>query len=441
MVSVDPLFTAIIIQLDRTFCRLTIATANVLYGELMLAMPYTRVTILGVCALMLASKFHESQLQDGPRKPRYCLTAMEVAPLIGLSVKNMTKWEACCFDQLGFNVLRFDYVGECLDGKMMRPRRDAAVESDTRRRVEDDIEDVSSDDEHAVVVVTRTMEDVARDKMPDYDVRLATFMAQLVMDSADTVSMRKEKQGSDEWMKIRSYRITGSVAGDWMGYNRFSSQHQAIRKLLHKMRAPPNEHMKRGTRLEPVARQMFVEELRSELRSEHPEWTVECVEDGLCVVDDPDMYCFGYSPDGRVIITDRATGKVTQQLLEIKAPAKGFYPQIPPSYMAQMQMGMELLRQIFDPDGFTLCYFVQIHDGAIKTEVVKYNKHYTEHMMTELARLWIKEFIPRVLLKKAGYIRGTDIFPYVDCDEKTPVMKSSLPMYNKKRRVSNECFT
>ena len=283
--------------------------------------------------------------------------------------------------------------------------------------------------------MTRTMEEVARELLGDtkYNESYDTFMARIAADSADTLAIREMEQRSERWLQIRSHRITGSVCGDWMGYNRFSSQRNAIKRLLHRVRVPPNEHMKRGTALEPVARDMFLEQMRAN----HPEWTIECVEDGLCVVDDPLLYCFGYSPDGRVIITDE-NGVTRQQLLEIKAPYKGFYDGIPGGYMAQMQMGMELLSKIFDAEGFTHCYFVQIHDGAIKTETVPYNEAYAKHMMTELRRLWLEEYVPRVILKQHGHIRGTEIDVCVDCDEDQPRLKSSLKMYQqpmKRRRV------
>ena len=293
----------------------------------------------------------------------------------------------------------------------------------------------SSSDEEGQIVVTRSMEHVARELLGDTDYNAAhdTFMARIAADSADTLAIREMEQRSERWLQIRSHRITGSVCGDWMGYNRFSSQRNAIKRLLHRTKVAPNEHMRRGTALEPVARDMFLQYMRAQ----HPDWKVECVEDGLCVVDDPDMYCFGYSPDGRVIITDEH-GVTRQQLLEIKAPFKGFYDGIPPGYMAQMQMGMELLSKIFDADGFTHCYFVQIHEGVLKTEVVSYDKAYATHMMTELRRLWLEEYVPRVILKQHGHIRDNEIDVCVDCDQQAPRLKSSLKMYQqpmKRRRI------
>ena len=122
---------------------------------------------------------------------------------------------------------------------------------------------------------------MARELLGDTDYKAAhdTFMARIAADSADTLAIREMEQRSERWLQIRSHRITGSVCGDRMGYNRFSSQRNAIKRLLHRTKVAPNEHMRRGTALEPVARDMFLQYMRAQ----HPDWKVECVEDGLCV--------------------------------------------------------------------------------------------------------------------------------------------------------------
>ena len=293
------------------------------------------------------------------------------------------------------------------------PRSSTAMDSD------------GDSDSEVQAVITRSMDDVARGLVSDYEDRKAAFLKRFHEQSADTLAIRNMEQRGNAWKMARSHRITGSVAGSWMQYNPYCSLRSAIKQRLYSKSLPPNAHMQRGVRLEPIAVQLFTEKLQAE----NPGAEIEVTEAGLCVMDEPEYHCFGYSPD--MII--RVNG--VYYLGEIKAPNGKFYASTPLMYRAQMQMGMWMLRSIFGvPDQFQSCHFVQIlehSDGSheLKCQVEPYDAQFTEHMMRELKRLWEVEYVPRVILKDAGLLKDPYIDVTVDCDPKTPLTVAGLSMY------------
>ena len=88
-----------------------------------------------------------------------------------------------------------------------------------------------------------------------------------------------------------------------------------------------------------------------------------------------------------------------------------FYPQIPESYMAQMQFGMYMFQNSKfkqRASDFTYCHFVQgIEVGdtiELRHEVVPYNETYAEALVTESLRVWRECFVPYSILAKEGLI-------------------------------------
>jgi len=284
-------------------------------------------------------------------------------------------------------------------------------------------------DNEVQAVMTRTMDAVARDLVPDYETRKAAFLKRFHAQSADTLAIRNMEQRGNAWKMARSHRITGSVAGSWMGYNPYCNLRTAIKQRLYSKSAPPNAHMQRGVRLEPIALQLFTDKLRAE----NPGADIEVFEAGLCVMEDPEYHCFGYSPDMIVKVDG------VYYLGEIKAPNGKFYASTPLMYRAQMQMGMWMLRSIFGvPTEFQSCHFVQIleqPDGSheLKCQVEPYDAQFTEHMMGELKRLWEEEYVPRVILKDAALLKDPYIDVTLDCDPQTPLTVDGLSMYKKRR--------
>ena len=67
------------------------------------------------------------------------------------------------------------------------------------------------------------------------------------------------EQGSKEWLEWRHTGIGASDASTVMGDNRFESPEELLYAKKNKIIEPPNEAMKKGTRLEPIARDLYIE--------------------------------------------------------------------------------------------------------------------------------------------------------------------------------------
>jgi putative phage-type endonuclease len=68
------------------------------------------------------------------------------------------------------------------------------------------------------------------------------------------------EQGSEEWLEWRHTGIGASDASTVMGDNRFESPEQLLYAKKNRINEPPNEAMKKGTRLEPIARDLYISE-------------------------------------------------------------------------------------------------------------------------------------------------------------------------------------
>ena len=68
------------------------------------------------------------------------------------------------------------------------------------------------------------------------------------------------EQGSKEWLEWRHTGIGASDASTVMGDNRFESPEELLHAKKNRINEPPNEAMKKGTRLEPIARDLYISE-------------------------------------------------------------------------------------------------------------------------------------------------------------------------------------
>ena len=68
------------------------------------------------------------------------------------------------------------------------------------------------------------------------------------------------EQGTREWLDWRHSGIGASDASTVMGDNRFQSPSELLHQKKNKINTEPNEKMRLGTSLEPVARDLYIEE-------------------------------------------------------------------------------------------------------------------------------------------------------------------------------------
>ncbi len=66
-------------------------------------------------------------------------------------------------------------------------------------------------------------------------------------------------QGSKEWLEFRRSHIGGSDAGIIMGVNPWTTPYQLWEQKVIGKEVPENEAMSRGKRLEPIARDLYIE--------------------------------------------------------------------------------------------------------------------------------------------------------------------------------------
>ena len=142
-----------------------------------------------------------------------------------------------------------------------------------------------------------------------------------------------DEQRSEAWLKLRGQMLTASDAAAAIGANKYQTPDDLIRKKCG-LGEPfvGNEATAHGTRLEPVACEMFEEK-----------YGLKVYELGL--IPHPDYPWLGGSPDG--LTEDNC-------LLEIKCPLRRRIERgvIPLCYEAQVQICMEIM----DVES---CYFCQ----------------------------------------------------------------------------------
>jgi len=165
------------------------------------------------------------------------------------------------------------------------------------------------------------------------------------------------EQGTAEWLALRKTKITATDAAVIMGASPYKTRLELYHeKLSDEPPKPPNERMKRGTDLEPVARDLFI--LKSGMTM-HPvvlvnDWTMASLD--------------GISQCGNFVLEIKCPGKKDHDVaLSGKIPDH-YYPQL----QHQMYVSGVQLAYYFSFDGF---------DGV--TVEVKRDDEYIERMITE----------------------------------------------------------
>jgi putative phage-type endonuclease len=132
-------------------------------------------------------------------------------------------------------------------------------------------------------------------------------------------------QGSAEWLALRKEKITASDCSSIMGCNPYKSVHQLFEEKIGLIEVLENDAMRRGTEMEPLAREAFINETTIFVKpsvyvSEKHDWMMASI-DGYC--------------------------EYTQTLVEIKCGVRAFKEAkkgiIAPYYQAQMNHQMEVM--------------------------------------------------------------------------------------------------
>lgn len=230
---------------------------------------------------------------------------------------------------------------------------------------------------------------LCRKLVPDADAKGVGILRSLVERGRGAEAL---EQGSAGWFEARRDRFTGSKFMAFARGGAFDSQTKALTDLLHAKKLVPNHHMLRGTTLEPVARDLYVQETGRPME-----------ERGMLFLED---YPFlGYSPDG-----------VGTRLLEIKAPMNP-YRDVPKDYMAQIQGGMWFLRKILG-DGAVepCCDFVQVRrpegeEASIVVWTIARDDAYWAQMLRELEETYYRVYLPKAVMRDAGLIAEGEFEP------------------------------
>lgn len=175
-------------------------------------------------------------------------------------------------------------------------------------------------------------DDAPADDAPDTPYRLTPHIARCLQ--APLVPQR-----SDEWFRLRTTRITGSIVDTILGTNPFNSYETLV---LEKAGMPTtfhgNEATRHGTLMEPVAIAAYERATGRRVRE-------------LGLTPHPTVDVLAHSPDGIALSTAAAP-----VLLEVKCPLRRkIENKVPKYYMGQLQLGLE----VFDLDR---AHFVQYRD-------------------------------------------------------------------------------
>jgi len=182
------------------------------------------------------------------------------------------------------------------------------------------------------------------------------------------VKFLKLQQGSEEWLRWRKGLITATDAAMIMGESPYSTAYQCWQRKVGLLPEPEvTAPMRRGTRDEPIARELFHKSF-VDTNLEKP-WEPECIESG--------EYNFlgasldGISEDGEVI-------------LEIKSTNFHDSPnEIPKFHWIQMQ------HQMLCGDGsIDKCYYVRYWDGKINVQMVKRDDEWAKEYLPKAQKFW-----------------------------------------------------
>jgi putative phage-type endonuclease len=201
------------------------------------------------------------------------------------------------------------------------------------------------------------------------------------------------QQGSRDWHEMRKGCITGTRAARILVDNGKEVMREMVRDHFGAVSEVfVTDAMKRGTKMEPVARNDFREETNKDV-----------AEAGMVI--HREYPWLRYSPDGLV----NAFG-VVDEVLEIKVPWDGLYEEIPPQYYQQCYIGMEVcgvkksslfiwneeeveIVDLVTPDGWwkdaeqKLLAFYAEYNNVIKDEA-----RYREHLKPRVALMGSKEW-------------------------------------------------
>lgn len=230
------------------------------------------------------------------------------------------------------------------------------------------------------------------------------FLRKLQVSTEQIQHIMNVEQRTPEWLEYRKNRITGSMYGAAAGHNKYTN----LRKLLHQLLWVPfkgNEATRHGSYYEKTASEVYEKFIRK----------YECVP---CFFEYPGLIiCKKYpwlagSPDGIPCI-----GNI-RILLEIKCPFyKSGYPFIPHYYYDQIQGLMGLLQLPY-------CDFFTWSKQRIQIRRYAFDPVYWKTVLfPRLETFYMKEYLPRLVLKEAGILQPGEIDPPLT----VPMSMPSLP--------------
>lgn len=213
------------------------------------------------------------------------------------------------------------------------------------------------------------------------------------------------EQGSDSWKKFRSDKIFASEMPIILGVSPFCSRYLLWqRKLGFAPEQEENWAMRKGTNLEPVARDLANIELSANFEP--------------CVVIHKDLDWAGASLDG--------LDKKKKAILEIKCPGikdhqLALEGKVSPKYFDQVQW------QLFCSDQ-KICYYASYYDGLLAIVKVKRDDDYIAETLLSAATEFYRCLIDMVEPEKCE----ADYTQIVD--DKFGLAAENWKLYNKLRR-------
>jgi hypothetical protein len=249
---------------------------------------------------------------------------------------------------------------------------------------------------------------------------------QLEVTQEDAARIRDTPQRSEAWKKARNGRITASMAGTFVGFNKHQSADKGLQEMLWKT-FTGNAACSWGTFFERRAlyeygvvrmrefSELYMETLRNGHTLPHgiTEMPFQVRESGLIV--NPSIPWLGVSPDGLVDTIDPETGEKVTGLLEIKAPWSGTI------YADQAQYADSKFPGV--PAGVPPPYYVQIQtvmavaglpwaDLCVwtldKMSISRYEfnqSFWLNTLLPKLRKFYFERLAPAMRLKAAGKLR------------------------------------
>lgn len=166
------------------------------------------------------------------------------------------------------------------------------------------------------------------------------------------------EQRTDEWLKFRKDKLTGSDFADAVGLGYGGSDSKRRQLLFKKCGYDPkpftgNDATIHGTRYEPVAQSVY----ESKTGNRVVELNILPFPDSM-----QDHSFLAYSPDGVAIVKDDTTE--VPVLIEIKCPYRRKIESgvVPSYYYPQLQFGLQIMKA-YGID--TVCHFIQFKPGPV----------------------------------------------------------------------------